>query len=294
MSDPTPGSGLGTAGAHPTTEPISPGVRNLAGINPNIPAPPSSASNSGTIDGGASHSDPKADSHAQSASRQSSLTPLPDLPEAPPSRMVGGGYNATSHTIPTVSAYKQQQEEWSQQADEYARIVAQRAQETEERRARAEEYAKESGGAAQSGDNGKHGGEFDKKETMGEKLEESNSRTAGNVVQSAKDKKDKVDPNKPATEKQRMMDQMNAHKSRSFVSETLYIRQCEMLTVIVKPTERLNKAEKGQRRVRDPTTGGEIIIRDADPKGRSLLVSASSGTMAGRMDDARERVRVGR
>ena len=47
-----------------------------------------------------------------------------------------------------------------------------------------------------------------------------------------------------------------------------------MLTVIVKPTERLNKAEKGQRRVRDPTTGGEIIIRDADPKGRSFSVSA--------------------
>lgn len=26
---------------------------------------------------------------------------------------------------------------------------------------------------------------------------------------------------------------------------------------------------KGERRVRDPTTGGEIIVKDADPKGES-------------------------
>jgi hypothetical protein len=36
---------------------------------------------------------------------------------------------------------------------------------------------------------------------------------------------------------------------------------------VVKPTDRQRNAEKGERRVRDPTTGGEIIVKDADPKG---------------------------
>lgn len=41
--------------------------------------------------------------------------------------------------------------------------------------------------------------------------------------------------------------------------------------ILVKPTERFAKAEKGQRRVRDPITGSEIIVKDADPKGESLF-----------------------
>lgn len=41
---------------------------------------------------------------------------------------------------------------------------------------------------------------------------------------------------------------------------------------LVKPTERFAKAEKGQRRVRDPITGAEIIVKDADPKGESRLL----------------------
>lgn len=41
---------------------------------------------------------------------------------------------------------------------------------------------------------------------------------------------------------------------------------------LVKPTERFAKAEKGQRRVRDPITGSEIIVKDADPKGDSLFL----------------------
>jgi len=39
-----------------------------------------------------------------------------------------------------------------------------------------------------------------------------------------------------------------------------------------RPTDRYRKAEKGQRRVRDPITGTEIIVKDADPKGKSLLL----------------------
>jgi hypothetical protein len=38
--------------------------------------------------------------------------------------------------------------------------------------------------------------------------------------------------------------------------------------VVEKPTDRYRKAEKGQRRVRDPITGTEIIVKDADPKGQ--------------------------
>lgn len=47
-------------------------------------------------------------------------------------------------------------------------------------------------------------------------------------------------------EKAEMMDRMNANKE--------------------KPTDRLKKAPHGERRVRDPTTGGQVIIKDADPK----------------------------
>jgi len=34
-----------------------------------------------------------------------------------------------------------------------------------------------------------------------------------------------------------------------------------------KPTERFRKHKKGERRVRDPITGGEIIIKDIDKHG---------------------------
>lgn len=39
------------------------------------------------------------------------------------------------------------------------------------------------------------------------------------------------------------------------------------MLISVSPTQRFQQAEKGQRRVRDPVTGGEIIVKDADPKG---------------------------
>lgn len=127
--------------------------------------------------------------------------------------MFGGGYNATSHQVPTVAGYKEERKHWDEQADEYARIVEQRANETEERRRRAVE------GTEQQHAQGQAGG-MDKKETMGEKVEEGKSGKGGNVLKSAKEMKDDVDPNKPANEKQRMMDQMNAHKSRFFLSVT--------------------------------------------------------------------------
>jgi hypothetical protein len=36
---------------------------------------------------------------------------------------------------------------------------------------------------------------------------------------------------------------------------------------IERPTDRYKKADHGSRRVRDPITGTEIIVKDADPKG---------------------------
>lgn len=42
-----------------------------------------------------------------------------------------------------------------------------------------------------------------------------------------------------------------------------------------KPTDRLRKAEKGERRVRDPITDSEIIVKDADPKGGSVFYSCA-------------------
>lgn len=48
------------------------------------------------------------------------------------------------------------------------------------------------------------------------------------------------------SEKEEYKDRMNANKE--------------------KPTDRYNKQKHGERRVRDPVTGGEVIIKDADPK----------------------------
>jgi hypothetical protein len=44
--------------------------------------------------------------------------------------------------------------------------------------------------------------------------------------------------------------------------------------MVVKPTERFQKHEKGQRRVRDPITSDEIIVKDVDPKGISMISRA--------------------
>jgi hypothetical protein len=41
---------------------------------------------------------------------------------------------------------------------------------------------------------------------------------------------------------------------------------------------------KGERRVRDPTTGGEIIVKDAHPKGESTPGEFSVHRLGGFMD----------
>jgi hypothetical protein len=243
MSDPTPTeSGITNAGNQPVAEHVSPGVRNLAGINPNIPAPPSEGDTSSAT---RSAFDNNGSSSAGGNQSSSSLTPLPELPAAPPSRVVGAGYNATSHTIPTVSGYKKEREQWDQQADEYARIVEQRARETDERRAKAEERARQQ--AAGSGDGP---GDMNKMETTGEKLEETNSKKDGNVLKSAKNMKDEINPNKPANEKQRMMDQMNAHNRRSGSQEACTAQadarfRSIMMSVLTRYSQADRQAQQG-------------------------------------------------
>jgi hypothetical protein len=51
----------------------------------------------------------------------------------------------------------------------------------------------------------------------------------------------------------------------------------------VKPTDRIQKAEKGERRVRDPITDAEIIVKDADPKGKSRLQSTKEAVADARL-----------
>jgi len=146
---------------------------------------------------------PMADSHGPNGSGAA----FPDLPPAPASREFGHGYSA-NHPVPTVQSYKSVKEDNQKQADKYAEIVAQRQAEADERTRRSEEARKGNNiGAPQSGhkdDSNGHASEtkqFDDEET--------------NVVKTNKDKKHKPSGSKPATEKDRLMEQMNSNQSAS-------------------------------------------------------------------------------
>jgi hypothetical protein len=157
--------------------------------------------------------------------------PLPQLPEAPPSRVYGQGYSS-NHPVPTVQGYKEVKAQHEEDAKQYAEIVARRAQEQEERDKQREAATQQS----------------DEKDKSENKEEYQNVSDEKNAAKTQKDKKDKPVANQAASEKARMMDQMNANKQR--------------------PTDRQAKADHGERRVRDPITGGEIVVKDADPKGK--------------------------
>ena len=159
---------------------------------------------------------------------------LPELPEAPPSRLIGQGYSA-SHPVPTVQAYKSEQATHEEEARHYAELVERRRQEAEERDQQAATHAP--------------GNVSETKQVAGEET---------NVAKTQRDKTDKPSAGTGATEKSKMMDQMNANKRES-------IEKTQLSSV--KPTDRFKKAEKGERRVRDPITGTEIIVKDSDPKG---------------------------
>lgn len=126
---------------------------------------------------------------------QSNGTEFPELPPAPPSRVVGQGYSS-NHPVPTVQSYKVTKAENEQQANDYAEIVARRHAEDEERQKRSEELRNQ---------------QLNEK-TQGEPVEEN--RGQGNAVKSSEKTKDKLDPSAPANEKSRMMEQMNLNKGQ--------------------------------------------------------------------------------
>ncbi|ORY26481.1 hypothetical protein BCR39DRAFT_540905 [Naematelia encephala] len=153
-------------------------------------------------------------------------TDFPELPQAPPSKVLGQGYSA-NHPVPTVQGYREEQAKHETESKEYAAMVERRRAQQEEKDKAAREGANNDDGQSQH-----DGPPVQKEET--------------NAVKNTKHKKDEPVGSKPATEKQQMMDQMNANKE--------------------KPTDRYMKADKGERRVRDPITGDEIIVKDSDPK----------------------------
>jgi ribosomal protein L9 len=138
------------------------------------------------------------------------LTPLPPLPAAPPSRVLGQGYSM-NHPVPTVQAYKQTQEQNKSQADEYAAIVEKRRLEAEERERQRQLKLQETESRTDSSTlngNGNGGGSV-----SGKKVEEL-QQPETNVAKNQKDKTNAPKPNSGATEKARMMDQMNANQSK--------------------------------------------------------------------------------
>lgn len=127
-------------------------------------------------------------SHPQNSAHKNDL---PELLPAPPSRVVGQGYSA-SHPVPTVQGYRSEKAHHDEEAKKYAQMVEQRQKEAEEReRQAAAMSSQESNGLS------------DTKELSGEE---------SNVARTAKHKTDKPNANAGASEKARLMDQINANQ----------------------------------------------------------------------------------
>lgn len=154
------------------------------GVPPSIPANGPTSTANGTGGSGGAGADP---SHSSSTGG----TQFPPLPDAPPSHHVGAGWSA-AHPIPTVQGYKAAKERHQKEADEYASIVAKRAQEAEDRQ-RAAEAAKDEKEVPE-GDTGK---------VVGDEK---------NVAKANQDKNTDPSAGRGANEKSRLMEQMNANK----------------------------------------------------------------------------------
>jgi hypothetical protein len=154
------------------------------GVPPSIPAngPTSTANGTGPSPG--TEPDP---SHSSSTDG----TQFPPLPDAPPSHHVGAGWSA-AHPIPTVAGYKAAKERHQKEADEYASIVAKRAQEAENRQRTAEAANDEN-----------------EKEDVGGKPVAGDEK---NVAKANQDKNTEPSAGAGANEKSRLMEQMNANK----------------------------------------------------------------------------------
>ncbi|KAK4688253.1 hypothetical protein P7C73_g1870, partial [Tremellales sp. Uapishka_1] len=177
----------------------------------------------------------------------SGLTPLPQLPDAPPSRLVGAGYSA-SHPVPTVQGYRAEHEQNEKDAQEYAEAMRKREG---ERRAREQKHLQ------QMEDQTIYGG-GDEIQGNSHATQKVDGHEETSAAKNTQNKKSDPKPNSGATEKGRMMEQMNANQ--------------------VKPTDRAKNADKSTRRVRDPTTGGEILVKDIDPKDFDVTKPAANGS----------------
>ena len=116
---------------------------------------------------------------------------FPELPEAPPSRVFGQGYSA-HHPVPTVQSYKSEKAKHDEEAKQYADMVEKQRQESEEREKRAAEMRE-----AENGD-------------VTKTTQVADEET--NVAKTQKDKTNKPNANTGASEKARLMDQMNANQ----------------------------------------------------------------------------------
>lgn len=132
---------------------------------------------------------------------EGSPTKLPELPEAPPSHVIGQGYSA-NHKIPTVQSYREEKARNEKEAEEYASIVERRQREAVEKmervaQAQNEQAENEAKGTPQSGDPAQA------------------SEQHSNVLKNRAGKKDDLSSGGAHDEKSRLMQQMNANKGES-------------------------------------------------------------------------------
>ena len=144
-------------------------------------------------------------------------TSFPDLPPAPPSRLVGQGYSS-NHPVPTVQGYRDAQAKHEAEAQQYADMVEARRKEAEERERLAAEAEGEdttkvpTNATSPLSSINNHGPPADEKPDIKDEVKEEK-----NAVKANSDKKKDAIKTGPSSEKDRMMQQMNANQSESRV-----------------------------------------------------------------------------
>lgn len=157
-------------------------------------------------------------------------TSFPDLPPAPPSRVVGQGYSA-SHPVPTVQSYRDTQAKHDAEAQQYADIVEARRKEAEERERLAEADNDEedtrvpTNATSPLSSINNHGPPANQKPDIKHEVKEE-EKDEKNAVKSNSDKKKNAVKTGPASEKDKMMQQMNANQSESGVEPLTVLIRC--------------------------------------------------------------------
>lgn len=128
-------------------------------------------------------------------------TTLPDLPPAPPSRVIGQGYSA-NHPVPTVQSYAQERKAHEKEAKEYHRILEQQEKERREEDAARQAESEPAPDAQTDGESEVEDG------GVQETAEVSHSTGKKRLHH----KKNAPQASKGANEKTEMMDRMNANQ----------------------------------------------------------------------------------